>query len=89
MLPESEDVQLREDVFQEDMLLSEEGMVLLNKLTHALAQGEFPEATVVALQQYLPKDALLPLQKALDRFDFDDALNHAHLLQSTYQGHAV
>ena len=48
-------------------------LAALEQLSSALAQGEWPEAPLQALDDNLPAAALQPLHQAIDRFDFSHA----------------
>lgn len=61
-----------------------EVLAALNAMTQALATGELPDGPLAVLEQHMPATCLDGLREALDRFDFDDALDalrtlHAHV----------
>ena len=51
----------------------QDALAALAQLCAALAQGEWPEAPLQALQDTLPAPALQQLQQAIERFDFSQA----------------
>ncbi|MNW06702.1 hypothetical protein D3C71_2031510 [compost metagenome] len=61
-------------------------LAALNAMAGALATGELPDGPLAVLEQHLSATCLDGLREALDRFDFDDALNalrtlHTHVEQ--------
>lgn len=56
----------------------------LDQTIEALAGGELASTALAGLQQHLPGDAILPLQEAVDAFDFDRALACAHALKQQW-----
>ena len=54
----------------------------LEALARALTTGELPDAPLMVLEQHLPATSLDGLREALDRFDFDDALDAVRTLRA-------
>ncbi|MDC7713700.1 PAS domain S-box protein [Vogesella sp. LYT5W] len=54
---------------------------LLQTLAEACRHGEFDEASLNALAQHLPGALFVPLQQALDSFDFEQALHQLALIE--------
>ena len=60
----------------------------INRLTQALADGEWVQAPVDTLVSLLPASAMVPLMEALDAFDFDQAQRRLHALRAQWLGDA-
>ena len=53
----------------------------IDVLADALAAGELPAEPLAALERHLSATSLDALREALDRFDFDDAVQRLHVLR--------
>jgi CheY-like chemotaxis protein len=53
----------------------------IDALADALAAGELPAEPLAALERHLSATSLDALREALDRFDFDDAVQRLHVLR--------
>ena len=57
-------------------------LAALTAMTRALATGELPDGPLAVLEQHLSATCLDGLREALDRFDFDDALDALRTLHT-------
>jgi len=62
-----------------------EVLAALNAMTGALATGELPDGPLAVLERHLSATCLDGLREALDRFDFDDALDALRTLRANVE----